>query len=116
MINIKILASILERFKLTDEQSEELQKVIYSLEDGRLQSKDTACTSAVNNKPFRISYLDCTTNELGHKAGFGSASEAMKWVKENEATNNILALKLLVDNDYIGACSTVYTFNEVKRC
>lgn len=107
MINIKILASILERFKLTDEQSEELQKVIYSLEDGRLQSKDTACASEINNKLFRVSYLDCTTNELGHKAGFGSVSEAMNWIKENEATSNILALKLLVYNDYIDACSTV---------
>lgn len=107
MINIKILASILEQFKLTDEQAEEIQKVIYSLEDGRLQSNDTACASVTNNKPFRVSYIDNTTDTLGHKGGFSSVSEAMSWVKENEATNKILALKLLVYNDYIDACSTV---------
>lgn len=36
MINPQILTSILEDHKLTDEQSEELQKVIYMLDDGRL--------------------------------------------------------------------------------
>lgn len=36
MINAKILTSILENHRLTDEQSEELQKVIYMLNDGRL--------------------------------------------------------------------------------
>ncbi|MCM1577821.1 MAG: hypothetical protein NC078_03360 [Ruminococcus sp.] len=37
MININILVSILEDHRLTDEQSEELQKVIYSLYDGRIR-------------------------------------------------------------------------------
>ncbi|MEZ3452773.1 MAG: hypothetical protein K1W17_00175 [Oscillospiraceae bacterium] len=36
MINISTLTSILEDHKLTDEQSEELQKVIYGLDDRRL--------------------------------------------------------------------------------
>lgn len=36
MINISTLTSILENHKLTDEQSEELQKVIYGLDDRRL--------------------------------------------------------------------------------
>lgn len=36
MINISTLTSILENHKLTDEQSEELQKVIYGLNDGRI--------------------------------------------------------------------------------
>lgn len=36
MINISTLTSILEHHKLTDEQSEELQKVIYGLDDRRL--------------------------------------------------------------------------------
>lgn len=36
MINISTLTSILESHKLTDEQSEELQKVIYGLNDGRI--------------------------------------------------------------------------------
>lgn len=35
MINVSTLTSILEHHKLTDEQSEELQKVIYGLDDGR---------------------------------------------------------------------------------
>lgn len=36
MINISTLTSILADHKLTDEQSEELQKVIYGLDDRRL--------------------------------------------------------------------------------
>lgn len=36
MINIKTLTTILEQFKLTDEQAEELQKVIYKLTDKRM--------------------------------------------------------------------------------
>lgn len=36
MINKSTLTSILENHKLTDAQSEELQKVIYGLDDGRL--------------------------------------------------------------------------------
>lgn len=36
MINLKLLTSILEQYKLSDEQAEELQKVIYKLDDGRL--------------------------------------------------------------------------------
>lgn len=36
MINVSTLTSILESHKLTDEQSEELQKVIYGLNDGRI--------------------------------------------------------------------------------
>lgn len=35
-IDIKLLTSILEDFRLNDAQSEELQKVIYAIEDGRL--------------------------------------------------------------------------------
>lgn len=40
MIDNIVLISILEQHKLTDEQSEELQKVIYRLADGRIQNKD----------------------------------------------------------------------------
>ena len=36
MINLKTLTSILEQYKLSDEQAEELQKVIYKLDDGLL--------------------------------------------------------------------------------
>ena len=36
MINLIELTSILEQYKLSDEQAEELQKVIYKLDDGRL--------------------------------------------------------------------------------
>lgn len=35
-IDIKLLTSILEDFRLNDAQSEELQKVIYAISDGRL--------------------------------------------------------------------------------
>lgn len=54
---------------------------------------------------FRISYIDNATDKLSHKGGFESASKAMNWVKEQGG--NILPLKLLVFNDYIGAFSTI---------
>lgn len=46
MIELKNLVSILECHKLTDEQSEELQKVIYMLDDGRLGTPHTPFTKA----------------------------------------------------------------------
>lgn len=38
-IEIQTLVSILEQYRLNDSQSEELQKVIYMLDDGRLIEK-----------------------------------------------------------------------------
>lgn len=46
-IDIKLLTSILEDFRLNDAQSEELQKVIYAIEDGRLaRASETAFQKA----------------------------------------------------------------------
>ena len=55
---------------------------------------------------FRVSYIDNKTEEIYHKSGFNQVSEAMKWV--NEQGDNIIPLKLLVYNDYIGCFSTIY--------
>ncbi len=57
---------------------------------------------------FRVSYIDNKTDEICHKAGFKQVSEGMKWIKEQG--NNITPLKLLVENDYIDAYSTIYKF------
>lgn len=54
MINISTLTSILENHKLTDEQSEELQKVIYKLADGRLVEADPPFQKSAR---IRILYL-----------------------------------------------------------
>ena len=66
MINKYMLASILGNHKLTDAQSEELQKVIYGLDDGRLAEAKPPFKKADS---IRIFYLcdekACTTCRLG---------------------------------------------------
>lgn len=54
---------------------------------------------------FRVTYIN-QDNEICSKSGFNQVSEAMKWVKKQG--DNIIPLKLLVWNDYIDACSTIW--------
>ena len=87
MINLTTLSSILAKHKLTDEQSEELQKVIYMIDDGRL-----AEAHAPFNKADRIRILflcdekacdncrcgqtDCKhTSNIYHSQNYASISE-----------------------------------------
>lgn len=58
-ISLKTLTSILEQHKLTDAQSEELQKVIFGLDDGRIISSSDvpSDTSVGETTKIEISYF-----------------------------------------------------------
>lgn len=109
-INIKPLISILEQYKLSDEQAEELQKVIYKLNDGRLvelpcKVKDTVYINAWFGKAVphvvkKIGSVYIQTDDARHQGGtadfyaddFGKsvfltreeAEKALEEVKEND--------------------------------
>lgn len=87
MINISTLTSILEHHKLTDEQSEELQKVIYGLDDRRIaeakppfEKADRICIfylcdgNACN--VCRLGGTPCThTRDIQHSKNYKSINE-----------------------------------------
>lgn len=87
MINLKILESILADYRLKEEQSEELQKVIYMLDDTRLVERRESFMGADN---VEILYLcdkkacgpngcpneHCThTKRFAHALNYTSASQ-----------------------------------------
>ncbi len=82
MISISTLTSILENHKLTDEQSEELQKVIYGLDDRRLAEARPPFEKADRIRIFylcdvcRLGGTTCThTTDIQHAKNYKSVNE-----------------------------------------
>lgn len=64
MINLKLLTSILEQYKLSDEQAEELQKVIYKLDDGRLVELPCKVGDRCYHVTKYRNIIDCTVSAI----------------------------------------------------
>lgn len=61
---------------------------------------------------WRISYLDLRNEKVEQKGGFASDKAADDWAMEQEKSENIIALKILVWSEMLQNYRTVFEYTK----